>query len=88
MQLSSIRIPTEHIDGLLLGVGQSRNHSWGRFPGNSAVSLQVPHGVSRCLEFPKNLGDQLGSLRLVRLASAHSDCTVKIRASASAPTGT
>jgi hypothetical protein len=47
--------------GLLFGVGQSRNHSWGRFPGNFALFVEVPHGVTRFLEFSKNLGYELGS---------------------------
>jgi hypothetical protein len=54
--------PIFHIvDGLLLGVGQSRKHPRRRFPGDFALFVQVPHGVTRFFEFSKNLGDQLGS---------------------------
>jgi hypothetical protein len=54
--------PILHIvDGLLLGVGQSRKHSWGRFPGNFALFVQVPHRLARLLNTSKDLGDQLGS---------------------------
>jgi hypothetical protein len=49
------------VQRLLLGVGQPRKHPWRSFPGNFALFVDVPHRVTRFFEFPKNLGDQLGS---------------------------
>jgi hypothetical protein len=49
------------VDGLLFRIGQSRKHSRCRFPGNFALFVEVPHGVTSFLEFAKNLGDKLGS---------------------------
>jgi hypothetical protein len=49
------------IPGFLLSVGQSRKHPRRRFPGNLAFGVEVPHGVTSFLEFPKNLGDQVNS---------------------------
>jgi len=46
--------------GLPLGVGQPGQHPGGGLPGNSAVSVQKAHGVTRCFEFAKDLGDQVG----------------------------
>jgi hypothetical protein len=51
--------PIRHIvPGLLLGVGEPGQHSGSGFPGNSAVSGQVPHGVTSFFEFAQNLGNQ------------------------------
>jgi hypothetical protein len=47
------------IDDLPLGVGQPRQHCWRGFPGNSAVSVQKAHRVTRFFEFAKDGGDQL-----------------------------
>jgi hypothetical protein len=55
-------VPIRHVmDDLLFGVFQLRQHPGGRFPGNAAVSIEVPHGVTGFLEFAKNLGEQLCS---------------------------
>jgi hypothetical protein len=49
------------VDGFLFGVSQSRKHSRCRFPGNFALFVEVPHGVTHFFELPKNVGDQLDS---------------------------
>ena len=49
------------VDGLLFGIGQPRQHPRCAFPGNPAVGIQVPHGVTRFFKFPTNLGKKLGS---------------------------
>jgi hypothetical protein len=47
------------MDDLLFGVFQLGQHPGGRFPGNAAVRIQVPHRVTEFLEFAENLGEQL-----------------------------
>jgi hypothetical protein len=47
------------VAGLSLGVGQPGEHPGGGLPGNFALGVEVPHGVTRFLVGPENLGDQL-----------------------------
>jgi hypothetical protein len=49
------------VNNFLLGIGQSRKHPWGRFPGNFSLFGEIPHGITRFFEFPKNLGYEFGS---------------------------
>jgi hypothetical protein len=46
---------------LLLGVAQPVQHPGSGFPGNSAVSIEVPHSVTGCFVSAENFGDQLSS---------------------------
>jgi hypothetical protein len=54
--------PIVHIvDGLLLGVSQSRKHPRGRFPSNFALGVDVSHGLAHLFEFSQNFGYEFGS---------------------------
>jgi hypothetical protein len=48
------------VPGLLFGVVQPYQQPGSCFPANSAVSVQVPHGVTGFFEFPEDLRDHLG----------------------------
>ena len=69
------------VPGFPLSVRQPRQHPGGGLPGNSAVSVQVPHRVTRCLEFAKNCGYEVGSavVEAVILISSYSTSTQNVR---------
>jgi hypothetical protein len=49
------------IPGFPFGVGKSRKHPRRRFPGDFPLGVEVPHRLARPLEFPKDLGQKVGS---------------------------
>jgi hypothetical protein len=51
-----------NVPSLLLRVSESRKHPWRRFPGDSSLGVEVPHGLARFFEFAKNLSQNLGSV--------------------------
>jgi hypothetical protein len=44
---------------IAFGVGQHRQESRTRFPGDFAIRIEVPHGVAAFLVLVQNLSDQL-----------------------------
>jgi hypothetical protein len=55
---ASRKIMLRIFHGLTFGVSQPIEHAWCRFPANFSVGPQVPHRVSRLLEFVQDLGDE------------------------------
>jgi hypothetical protein len=55
---ASRKIMLRILHGLAFGISQPIEHPWCRFPANSSIGPQVPHGVSGFLEFMQDLGDE------------------------------